>query len=300
MITYTRQGDGTYLKAGAFASVPTAGVKIQIDDGKPFSGDYTLAQAEHIIEDAMSKGQMKKDVYKIIPIPEKAAKPAKEPKPPREKKVKEPKAPRVAKYDVQQFATIYKNTKSLDDVVKATGASRAYAHRALVKLGLYEKPVVEPKPEVTLSPEDETRVAELVAAGTTEAPVTRKAAIKQLRKEQRAARKAANAEPKAPRVLKYDVNQFAEIYKATGDVNQIVLQTGASKVYAIRALIKLGVYTKPVKAEKPAPVETPATPVVPATEAPAEAAKPKRAPKSKPQQEAPPVEAAPKAKKGKS
>jgi hypothetical protein len=62
MITYTKNGDGTYTKAGGFAAAP-AEVRIQIGDGKPFSGSYTLDQATHIIEDAIAKGQVAKDKY---------------------------------------------------------------------------------------------------------------------------------------------------------------------------------------------------------------------------------------------
>lgn len=307
MITYTKQEDGTFLKAGEFAAAP-AEVLIQIGDAKPFSGSYTLAQAQQIIEDAIAKGQVKRDKYAILPVPEKVGK-VKTPKAPKEPKApKPPKEKKPPKYDVQQFATIYQNTKSLEDVCKATGASRAYAHRALVKLGLYEKPVAAVKPAVVLEEAEEARVQEIIAGqlAVDGGVADRKAAIKQLRKEQRAAKKAANAQPKKARVLKYSVAQFQEIYQSTSDVNQVVLATGASKVYVIRALTKLGVYQKPAKAV-PASTEAPVveTPAAPATEtAPAETPAPaakKR--KSAPQQEQPPVESSPapaaKGKKGK-
>lgn len=312
MITYTRQPDGTFVKAGEFAAVP-AEVRIQIGDTKPFSGSYTLAQATAIIEEAISKNQVQKDVYRILPVEEKAPKAAKAPKAPKEPKApKQPKAPKPPKekkerkppkYDVQQFVTIYKNTGNLEDVMKATGASRAYVHRSLVKLGLYQKPAPKVKPEATLTEAEEARLVEILATFTeTIVGDPRKLAIKQLRKEQRAANKPPKA-PKAPRVFKYDIQQFAAIYKATGDLNAVVIQTGASKVYAQRALTKLGLYVKPVKqttasvTPTPAPAETVVATEVPApaveqaqpTEAPA-AVKPARVRKSKPHQQAPAVE----------
>lgn len=301
MITYTRQEDGTFLKQGEFAAAPTE-VLIQIGDAKPFSGNYTLAQAQQIIEDAISKKQVKKDVYRILPVPEKVSK-AKAPKPPKEPKApKPPKEKKPPKYDVQQFATIYQNTKSLDDVCKATGASRAYAHRALVKLGLYEKPAAKVKPAAVLTEAQEARVQEIIAAqlAVDGGVADRKAAVKQMKAEARKAERDAKkaAEPKKERVFKYSVQQFREIYEATHDVNQIIVATGASKVYVIRALTKLGVYQKPVKATPaPATVEAPAT-LVPE---PAPVAEPAPAPKkrkSAPQQEQPPVETKP-AKKSK-
>ncbi|VVB51598.1 Uncharacterised protein [uncultured archaeon] len=273
MISYTRQDDGTFLKQGEFAAVP-AEVLIQIGDSKPFSGNYTLAQATQIIEDAIKKNQVKKDLYRILPVPEKLSK-AKTPKAPKEPKApKAPKEKKPPKYDVQQFAQIYQNTKSLDDVVKATGASRAYAHRALVKLGLYEKPAAKVVAPVVLSEADEARVQEIIQVQLSAdgGVANRKAAIKQLRKEQRTAEREAKRanEPKKERVFKYSVQQFREIYEATGgDVNQIMLTTGASKVYIIRALTKLGVYQKPVK-------------VQPATEPTAPAPEPTTVPVSEP------------------
>lgn len=298
MITYTKNADGTFTKAGAFAAAP-AEVLIQIGDSKPFSGSYTLAQATQIIENAIAKGQVKRDKYAILPVPEKAVKPAK-PKAPRAPKApKQPKEKKPPKYDVQQFATIYQNTKSLDDVCKATGASRAYAHRALVKLGLYEKPATAVKPVAVLTEAQEARVQEIIAAqlAVDGAVADRKAAIKQLRKEVRTAERIAKkaAEPKKERVLKYSVAQFQEIYQSTNDVNQVVLATGASKVYVIRALTKLGVYQKPVKAA-PAPAPTPVAepaPEVAAVPAAAEETKPAKKKKSAPQQEQPPVESKP-------
>lgn len=333
MITYTRQPDDTFLKQGEFAAVP-AEVLIQIGDAKPFSGNYTLAAATQIIEDAIAKKQVKKDVYRILPVPVKEVK-VKTPKAPKEPKApKPPKEKKPPKYDVQQFATIYANTKSLDDVVKATGASRAYAHRALVKLGVYEKPAAKVVPPVVLTEAEESRVAEISAqlAGqadyaldeSKETPDAntkriRKAAIKQLRAEVRKAEREAKkaAEPKKERVFKYSVQQFREIYEATHDVNQIMLATGASKVYIIRALTKLGVYQRPVKAT-PAPAPAPEPTAVPhgagagapsgnggpnATATPAPAPEPTPAPKGKkksaPQQQQPPVETKPLPKGGK-
>lgn len=296
MITYTKQGDGTYLKAGAFATEPKE-VRIQIGETKPFSGSYTLAQATLIIEDAITKKQVAKDVYKILP-PEvpvvkavkepkvktpKAEKAPKVPKPPKEPKVK---TPRVVKYDVQKFAAIYAVNKSLDEVCAQTGASKAYAHRALVKLGLYEKPVKAVKAEVVLTEDEVTRVNAI----QTEQNVDRVAAIKVLRKEQRAANRPVKT-PKGPRVLKYSLEQFASVYKETGSADAVVAATGASKVYAIRALTKLGLYVKPVKVVAPV-VAAPAVAAEVPVEAPAVAA-PKRARKSKPNQEVPAVETTP-------
>jgi hypothetical protein len=89
-IKYSRQADGTYLKTGEFTVVPEE-VLIQVGDGVPFKGSYTLSQATKIIEEAITKGQVSKESYSILPVPEKTEKVAKEPKVP-----KVPKIPKVA------------------------------------------------------------------------------------------------------------------------------------------------------------------------------------------------------------
>ena len=89
-IKYSRQTDGTYLKTGEFLTIPEE-VLIQVGDGVPFKGSYTLSQATKIIEEAITKGQVSKESYSILPVPEKTEKVAKESKVP-----KVPKVPKVA------------------------------------------------------------------------------------------------------------------------------------------------------------------------------------------------------------
>lgn len=266
MIKYTRNADGTYTKTGGFEKEPTE-VRIQVADGRPFSGGYTLAQATAIIEDGIAKNQVQKDSYTILPIESKTPKAEKAPKEPKAPKApKEPKAakePKANKYSADDFVRIYNETKSLDAVVKQTGASRVWAQRVLVKHGVWVKPVRAVKPEVELTLEEETRVADIIAtlAGQTELPATRQQAIKQLRKEQRIAARPPKT-PKAPRVLKYSKDDFAVVYAKNHSLKEVCEATGASPVWAQRVLVRLGVWVKPVKAAvtpAPAPVvETPA------------------------------------------
>lgn len=264
MITYTKNADGTFTKAGEFAAVPVE-VLIQIGDAKPFSSTYTLQAATTLIEDAIKKNQVKADVYRILPIQEKIGKT----KAPREPKAaKEPKAPKVPKekkYSNEKFVEIYKaSNNSLDEVCKQTGASRVWAQRVLVKLGVYVKPIKAAKPEVVLTSEEETRVAQLLLAcdPASTGPVAdllypnRAAAIKQLRKEQRIAARPAR-EPKGPRVTKYSKQDFVDAYLVNHSLDEVCAKTGASRVWAQRVLVKLGVWVapvKPIKADKPASV----------------------------------------------
>jgi hypothetical protein len=218
LISYTRQKDGTFLKEGSFAVTPKE-VRLQIGDAPPFENHYTLEQAVNLIEEGIRKNQVKKDLYRILPMPEvEKPKVVKEPKPPREPKVKVPKEPKAPKYDLEQFVTIYQNTKSIKDVCTATGASYSFVQRTLIDRGLYQKQV-----KVPLTPEEKAK-----------------------RKEER---KAANPEAKG-RVPKYNVDQFVEIYKATGSHLEVMKQTGASKDYVVRSLTKRGVFVKPVRAPK--------------------------------------------------
>lgn len=159
MITYTRNEDGTYTKAGEFAEPPKA-VRISMDDGQPFPDIYTLEAATTLIENTIANQKATKAKYSIF-VEEKKVKAAKAPKEPKEskapkepktpkepkvpkvpkeKKVKEPKGPRKTKYDQQQFLAIYALSKSIDEVRKATGASAIYVKWILTKNGVYEKP----------------------------------------------------------------------------------------------------------------------------------------------------------------
>lgn len=307
MITYTRNADNTFTKAGSFAAAP-AEVMIQIDGGKPFAQRYNLQQATQLIEDAISKGQVKKDKYSILPIPEVVAKAPRAPRVPKELKVKEPKGPRVVKYSKDDMLRVYAETKSLDEVVKQVGASRIWAQRVLVNAGVFEKPVREAKPEVTFTPEQEARITVIIEqlATQTEIPATRQSAVKQLKKEERAANRPAKA-PKAPRVLKYSKEDFVKIYTEQGhSLDAVVAQTGASRVWAQRVLVAQGVWVKPVKvaavvpapvaepqpeepkaAKAPKAVKEPKAPKAPKTPA---APKPAAKKKSAPNQEVPPVE----------
>lgn len=320
MITYSKQADGTFLKEGAFAAVP-AEVRIQVGDAKPFSGTYTLAQAESIIESAIAKGQVVKDTYRILPMEEKlekAPKAPKQPKAPKEPKepkaAKEPKAPRVVKYEKTKLVEIYNVNHSLDEVVAQTGASRVYAHRVLVQMGVWVAPVREAKAEVALTEAEEARILAIITASTNvegvaaeeakengQTTLTRAQAIKQLRKEQRIASRPPK-EAKAPRVLKYSKEDFVRIYLVNHSLDEVIQQTGASRVWSQRVLVQRGVWVKPVKADKPVAVAEPtpavqepaATPATKKAKGP-KAAKvttpaPAKAKKSKPQQSAPPVE----------
>lgn len=70
MITYRRDASsGKYVKSGEFAAAVSE-VKIKIDTGTPF-GSYTLDQATKIIEEGIAKGQVNKDSYAIVGVPEK-------------------------------------------------------------------------------------------------------------------------------------------------------------------------------------------------------------------------------------
>lgn len=298
MITFTKQADGTFLQQGEFTAVP-AEVQIKIDDSKPMSTKYTLANAIDLVKTAIAKKQVKGNVYTILAVPEKvetdksakapkvvltpeqkeaakavktaakaaakaekaASKPAAAPKPPRKER----------KYSDEKFVEIYKaSNNSLDEVVKQTGASRVWAQRVLVRQGVWvaapkkEKVV---KPEVQLSPEDESRVNAIIAASTNVegaeaqtaaengqvAPLTRAQAIKQLRKEQRAANKPVHT----PKATKYSKADFISIYQSNGNsLDAVVKATGASKVWAQRVLVAAGVW---VKAEKPAKAQAATT-----------------------------------------
>src|SRR6202007_453788 len=112
----------------------------------PFSGNYTLEQATGIIEDAIAKGQVKKEFYAILPVPEKIVTP-----------------------------TVAQNVELTEEEVARVNAIQ------------------------------------------TEQNVDRVAAIKQLRKEQRAAAKPPKApkEPKAPKVKKYSNEQMISVYNET-------------------------------------------------------------------------------------
>lgn len=187
-----------------------------------------------------------------------ASKPAAAPKPPRKER----------KYSDEKFVEIYKaSNNSLDEVVKQTGASRVWAQRVLVRQGVWiaapkkEKVV---KPVVQLSPEEETRLVD-IAAGFNETldesketadaftARQRKAAIKQLRKEQ----KAANKPISTPKATKYVKADFISVYQSNGNsLDAVVKATGASKVWAQRVLVAAGVW---VKAEKPAKTQAAAT-----------------------------------------
>lgn len=295
MITYVKQLDGTFVKAGAFAEVPSE-VRIQVGDARPFSGSYTLAQATAIIEDAIAKNQVVKEKYAILPMEVKEPKAAKEPKQPKEPKAPkaaktpaEPKAPRVVKYEKSKLVEIYNVNHSLDEVVSQTGASRVYAHRVLVQMGVWVTPVRAAKAEIVLTEAEVIRVNAI----QTETNVDRVAAIKQLRKEQRIAARPPK-EAKAPRVLKYSKDDFVRIYLVNHSLDEVISQTGASRVWAQRVLVQKNVWVKPVAkvAEVVAPVATPAPKEAkaPKVAAPKAAVTPKPAKKSKPNQVAPPVE----------
>lgn len=321
MITYTRQADDTWLKQGEFAYAP-AEVRIQIGDGKPMSSTYTLQAAQALIEDAIAKKQVKQDVYRILPMDEKLGKPSKpeavlteadearvaeiladpvaaqglDRKAAIKQLRKEQKAagkpvrtPKAKKYSNEKFVEIYQTSNnSLDEVCKQTGASRVWAQRVLVKLGVYVKPIKEAKPEVVLTPEEDARVGAIIAASTNvegveaqtavengQGILTRAQAIKQLRKEQRVAARPAR-EAKGPRVTKYSKQDFVDTYLANHSLDEVCTKTGASRVWAQRVLVQQGVWVAPVKAAKPAADPTPAPSVLPA----AKPAKPAKAPKA--------------------
>lgn len=63
-ISYTRQPDGSYAKSGEPPS--TRNVRIQVLGRKPF-GSYSLSEATEVIEQAISKGQVTHDEYRILP-----------------------------------------------------------------------------------------------------------------------------------------------------------------------------------------------------------------------------------------
>lgn len=162
-ITYTKQGDGTFLKEGSFQAVP-AEVRIACG-GQPATGSkYTLARATEIIEEAIAKGQVKHDKYSIVAAEEaveaaviKASK-VKKPKAPKDPNAPvDPNAPapvkvdRKTKYDTAQFVTLYTEGKSIEEVIKATGASYAFVRWQLKKANVL-RPAVRVKRTAIESP----------------------------------------------------------------------------------------------------------------------------------------------------
>lgn len=146
MITYSRNEDGTYTKAGEFVAAPDA-VSLWVEGSQPF-GEFPLVQAVEIVETAIDKKQVKAGWYKIVLVAEKAAvepktpRAPKEPKPP--KAPKEPKAPKVQgekpaktpKYDVEIFYQMARDGKTVKEIMAATGASDCFVKFKLKTAGL--------------------------------------------------------------------------------------------------------------------------------------------------------------------
>lgn len=66
-IRWTRQTDGTYLKTGELPDVRRVQMFIP---GRPRPwGSYSILEATEIIEGAIAKGQVREDVYMIVPAP---------------------------------------------------------------------------------------------------------------------------------------------------------------------------------------------------------------------------------------
>lgn len=287
MITFTKQTDGTFLQQGEFAAAPAEvlikiddskpmSTKYTLDnalaliktaiDKKQVKGDvYTILAVVEKIDTPKPPKAPKAPKVVLTPEEKAAAKAAKKAEKDAAKAAK-PSAPRKErKYSDEKFVEIYKaSNNSLDEVVKQTGASRVWAQRVLVRQGVWvaapkkEKVV---KAEVQLSPEDESRVNVIIAASTNVegveaqtaaengqvAPLTRAQAIKQLRKEQR----AANKPVRTPKATKYSKADFITIYQSNGNsLDAVVKATGASKVWAQRVLVAAGVWVKVAKLAK--------------------------------------------------
>ena len=64
-IRFTRQSDGTYEQRGELPP-GTRRVRIQVGDAAPF-GHYRKIAALAIIEEAIAKGRVRADLYRIVP-----------------------------------------------------------------------------------------------------------------------------------------------------------------------------------------------------------------------------------------
>lgn len=146
MIKYTRNEDGTYTKSGEFPADYSGPVQLKIGGKSPF-GSYTLAEAVKFTEYAIAKGQVKADLYSIVPSARASAPTAEEKTEVAESSEPKERRERVGKkYSKDDFVTIFQAAKAegKDDaeavkaVVTATGASYVWVDRVLKQRGVLQ------------------------------------------------------------------------------------------------------------------------------------------------------------------
>lgn len=153
--------------------------------------------------------------------------------------------------DGKPMATKYTLANAVE-LVKTAIAKGQVKGSVYTILGVIEKEApakVTKAPKVTLTPEQK------------EAAKAAKKAEKDAAKAAKAASKPAAA-PKPPRKeRKYSDEKFVEIYKASNNsLDEVVKQTGASRVWAQRVLVRQGVWVAAPKKEKVVKPEVVLTP----------------------------------------